>query len=60
VHLSADVATATKVGGRHGRPVVLRVKSGQMHQQGVPFYRSENNVWLTDFVAPEYLEIINP
>ncbi len=59
VHLSADVATATKVGGRHGRPVVLRVKSGQMHQQGVPFYRSENNVWLTDFVAPEYLEIVN-
>jgi putative RNA 2'-phosphotransferase len=39
--------------------VVLRVKSGEMHRRGVPFYRSENNVWLTDFVAPGYLEITN-
>jgi putative RNA 2'-phosphotransferase len=59
VHLSVDVATAAKVGGRHGKPVVLRVKSGEMHRRGVPFYRSENNVWLTDFVAPGYLEITN-
>jgi putative RNA 2'-phosphotransferase len=64
VHLSADIPTAIKVGGRHGKPVVLLVKSGEMHRLGNPFYRSENNVWLTDFVAPEYLEIdhesINP
>ena len=60
VHLSTDVATATKVGGRHGKPVVLRVKSGEMHRRGVPFYQSENNVWLTDYVAPEYLEMTNP
>ena len=59
VHLSTDVATATRVGGRHGKPVVLRVKSGEMHRRGDAFYRSENNVWLTDFVAPEYLEITN-
>lgn len=57
VHLSADVVTATKVGGRHGNPVVLLVKSGSMHQNGGRFYLSENKVWLTDFVAPEYLEI---
>ena len=56
VHLSADVATAVKVGGRHGKPVVLRVKSGEMHRRGGQFYRSENQVWLTDFVAPAYLE----
>lgn len=56
VHLSADVATATRVGGRHGKPVVLRVKSGEMHRRGGAFYRSENNVWLTDAVAPAYLE----
>jgi putative RNA 2'-phosphotransferase len=59
VHLSADVATATRVGGRHGKPVVLRVKSGDMHRRGGLFYQSENNVWLTDFVASEYLEIAN-
>jgi putative RNA 2'-phosphotransferase len=39
--------------------VVLRVKSGDMHRRGGLFYQSENNVWLTDFVAPEYLEITN-
>jgi putative RNA 2'-phosphotransferase len=39
--------------------VVLRVKSGEMHRHGGAFYRSENSIWLTDFVAPEYLQIIN-
>src|SRR4051794_26254909 len=31
VHLSADVATAHKVGGRRGRPVVLVVDASGMH-----------------------------
>jgi putative RNA 2'-phosphotransferase len=47
VHLSADEATATAVGRRHGRPVVLRVHAGRMHAAGHAFYRSDNGVWLT-------------
>ena len=34
VHLSADVATATRVGSRHGRPIVLQVAAAEMHEDG--------------------------
>lgn len=56
VHLSADEATAVAVGGRHGRPVVLRVHAGRMHAAGHAFYRSDNGVWLTDAVPAAYLD----
>lgn len=55
VHLSSDLATAEKVGSRHGRPVVLTVESGQMARDGHLFYLSENGVWLTGNVPPKYL-----
>jgi len=55
VHLSADEATASKVGQRHGKPVVLRVMAGAMDQEGYKFYQSENGVWLTDHVPINYL-----
>jgi len=55
VHLSADVDTATKVGRRHGKPVVLRVEAGRMSQDGFIFYLSANGVWLTDRVPVQYL-----
>lgn len=55
VHLSADVETARRVGGRHGRPVVLRVDAQAMHAAGHRFYRSENGVWLVEAVPAAYL-----
>ncbi len=55
VHLSSDLATAEKVGSRHGKPVVLTVESGQMARDGHLFYVSENGVWLTDAVPACYL-----
>ncbi|MGW4484567.1 RNA 2'-phosphotransferase [Amycolatopsis sp. NPDC004368] len=55
VHLSAAVETALAVGGRHGRAVVLRVAAGEMAAAGFEFQRSENGVWLTATVPPEYL-----
>ena len=55
VHLSADEQTALKVGQRHGKPVVLRVKSGDMYRNGHLFYLSENRVWLTEFVEVKYI-----
>ncbi|MFC7616726.1 RNA 2'-phosphotransferase [Actinokineospora soli] len=36
VHLSADVETATRVGSRHGRPIILTVASARMHADGAP------------------------
>jgi putative RNA 2'-phosphotransferase len=55
VHLSRDVETASKVGGRRGRPVVLKVESGRMHRDGHEFFLSANGVWLTERVPTEYL-----
>jgi len=55
VHLSGDPTTATTVGRRHGRPVVLRVDAATMRRDGHVFYRSDNGVWLVDHVPPEYL-----
>ncbi|GLY63603.1 RNA 2'-phosphotransferase [Amycolatopsis taiwanensis] len=59
VHLSSDVETATTVGRRHGRPVVLLVDAGRMHADGHVFYRSDNGVWLTDAVPPHYLCVVD-
>lgn len=55
VHLSADVETATKVGRRHGKPVVLRVAAGAMSAAGHVFFRSANGVWLTERVPAAFL-----
>lgn len=55
VHLSADEATALKVGQRHGKPVVLQVQAEVMHREGFQFYLSENGVWLTEHVPVHYL-----
>ncbi|MBQ2347958.1 MAG: RNA 2'-phosphotransferase [Clostridia bacterium] len=58
VHLSLDEATPLKVGIRHGKPVIFKVKAGEMYRAGHIFYLSENNVWLTDSVSPQYIERI--
>jgi putative RNA 2'-phosphotransferase len=55
VHLSADLETARKVGMRHGRPVIFGVDAKAMHTVGFIFYCSDNGVWLTDQVPPNYL-----
>lgn len=55
VHLSADKETATKVGMRHGKPVILTINTEKMFDDGIKFYLSENNVWLTDFVDAKYI-----
>lgn len=56
VHLSADVATAANVGQRHGKPVIFEVQALQMYHDGIPFFLSNNGVWLTDAVPPQYLK----
>lgn len=56
VHLSADVETATRVGARHGKPVVLEVLAERASKEGQFFYLSENAVWLTGPLSPTYLK----
>ncbi|REE17727.1 putative RNA 2'-phosphotransferase [Paraburkholderia sp. BL27I4N3] len=55
VHLSTDVNTATRVGARHGQPLVLVVDAARMRADGYAFSRSDNGVWLTELVPAEYL-----
>ena len=57
VHLSGDAQTATRVGQRRGRPIVLVIEARRMYGDGHSFYRSENGVWLTDAVSIQYLRI---
>ncbi len=56
VHLSDNRETATKVGSRHGKPIILSVRAADMHTAGLVFYRSANGVWLTNHVPAEYIK----
>jgi putative RNA 2'-phosphotransferase len=58
VHLSSNIETAHKVGSRRGQPVILKVMSGRMHRDGYLFFCSQNGVWLTEKVPPEYLDMV--
>ena len=59
VHLSSTIETAISVGKRHGVPVVLKIDSQKMFSDGIRFYLSRNGVWLTDYVAKEYITMDN-
>lgn len=56
VHLSCDEATAIKVGQRHGKPTVLIVRASEMQRAGIVFFCSDNGVWLTEHVAPKFID----
>ncbi|WP_442922109.1 RNA 2'-phosphotransferase [Microbispora sp. ATCC PTA-5024] len=55
VHLSPDRETATRVGGRRGRPVILEVDAAAMQAAGHAFHVSANGVWLVAHVPPAFL-----
>jgi putative RNA 2'-phosphotransferase len=55
VHLTDSLTTASAVGQRYGKLVLLAVDAGRMCADGHVFHRSDNGVWLTDAVPPQYL-----
>ncbi|WP_460951210.1 RNA 2'-phosphotransferase [Pseudomonas marginalis] len=55
VHLSQETLMATAVGQRHGKPVVLKIESLRMYQQGFKFFQAENGVWLTEAVPVDFM-----
>ncbi len=55
VHLSADIETASKVGERRGKPVILIINALEMHEAGHVFHRSENGVWLVDHAPAGFI-----
>ncbi|GAB2932763.1 RNA 2'-phosphotransferase [Hafnia psychrotolerans] len=56
VHLSPDEDTAIRVGQRHGKPVVLKIKALNMYEQGFEFFQADNGVWLTDTVPYRFIQ----
>lgn len=58
VHLSLDIATANRVGGRRGEPVILKIAAASMHADGFRFFCSANGVWLTEQVPPQYISLL--
>jgi putative RNA 2'-phosphotransferase len=59
VHLSVEIKTASNVGHRYGKPVILAIEALQMFNDGFDFYLSDNGVWLTDHVPVKYLSVYN-
>lgn len=59
VHLSATRELAVIVGKRRGEPYVLEVDARGMVAAGLVFYRSENGVWLTDYVPARFLSDVS-
>ena len=58
VHLSIDIKTASNVGKRHGKLIILAIDTKKMHQDGYQFYLSDNNVHLVDEVPAKYLAVL--
>lgn len=56
VHLSTNTDTAMQVGGRHGKPCVLKIQAGKMQAAGYLFYIADNGVWLTDYVPVAFID----
>jgi putative RNA 2'-phosphotransferase len=56
VHLSTEKETATQVAGRkQGQVVILEIRAGQAHRDGVKFYLGNQMVWLADAIPAEYI-----
>lgn len=61
VHLSPDIETATRVARRRTKdPVILEIDAGRAHQDGFVFHATNDQVWLTDSIAPGYIRAPMP
>jgi putative RNA 2'-phosphotransferase len=56
VHLSAETRVTLQVAGRHGKPMLLTIRAGDMHRAGFVFRCSANGVWLVDHVPPQFIQ----
>jgi len=56
VHLHTNEATATTVGSRRGKPVLLKIRAREMADNGHEFFVTPNDVWLTDSVPAEFID----
>lgn len=59
VHLSETIEDAVKVGKRHGEPVVLSINTQNVINDGGYFYRVPNGIWLSEFIMPQHLLVMD-
>jgi len=62
VHLYTEenINKAADTGNRHekgAKPIVLVIEAKHMHNEGYKFFKSDNNVYLTESVPPKYIKI---
>ena len=62
VHLYTEenLKKAVDTGSRHEKgvkPAVLVIEAKQMHNEGFKFFKSDNDVYLTESVPPKYIKI---
>jgi putative RNA 2'-phosphotransferase len=60
VHLTDNFKIAYTVGKRYSKykePIILEIDSVKMSADGFKFYKSENDVWLTDNVPAKYIRV---
>jgi putative RNA 2'-phosphotransferase len=60
VLLFVDIETAACISMPEGqlRPVILRVAAPEMQSAGLKFFLSEDGLWLTEEVPPQYISIV--
>ena len=58
VHMTDSLEIAKKVGARHGKLIVYEIDAKKMSEDGIEFFKSVNNVWLTKYVDTKYLKKI--
>ena len=58
VHMTEDLEVAKTTGTRHGKLIVYQIDAKKMNDDGILFYKSVNNVWLTKDVETKYLKRI--
>jgi putative RNA 2'-phosphotransferase len=58
VHLSCNIDKAKEVGSRHGEVIILIIDVNKMIKDGYHFYKSEDEVYLTNDIPIEYIKQI--
>lgn len=60
VHFATDRKLAGDVASRKGgKVVVLEILAGDAYRNGVAFYVGNENVWLADYVPPEFIRVVS-
>ena len=60
VHLSIDIETAISVGSRRdSQPIILKIDTQKAINEGIKFYKGNEQIWLCDSMPSKFLEKIN-